>query len=158
MIKNIVILPTGHLVYDDRLYYKFSLSLKKYNYKIYIILSNENFKYNESNISIIGFNNTNLTKRKKINKFFEILKEIKPSLIICAEPLTILPGNKYQNKINSNCKIISDVTEWYPEYVAFKFKGIKKLFVYILLYLFNIYSSYKTDFFTFGERSKKKKI
>lgn len=106
-------------------------------------------------IRIKGF--TEYTKRKdKINKFALLLKDFNPDLIICSQPLTVLAAKKSIKK-NSDCKIIYDITEWYPENVAFKFKGLKRILIYIKLFISNIIVTNSSDSIILGEITKKRR-
>ncbi|RJP68768.1 MAG: glycosyltransferase [Ignavibacteriales bacterium] len=157
MQKKIAIITSGHPPFDERIYNKFAYTFSKYNYKTIIISSFAEIRQEENNIEILGFYGNNLTKRKKIFKFAELLEKYSPDVIICSEPLTILAASIYRKKNPGPIKIISDITEWYPENVAFKKNGIKRFVSYIVLYLFNLFTSNLADKFIVGENGKLKR-
>jgi glycosyltransferase involved in cell wall biosynthesis len=157
MQKTIAILTSGHPPFDERIYNKFAYTFSKYNYKTVIISSIAEIRQEEKNIVILGFYGNNITKRKKIFKFVDLLETYSPDIIICCEPLTILAASIYRKKNSGQTKIISDITEWYPENVAFKKNGIKRLVSYLVLYLFNLFTSNLADKLFVGEIGKLKR-
>ena len=158
MKKKVSIVTSGHPYYDERIFYKFARSLNKNGYEVSIICStvDSDIDLVKDNIHIIGFNGSNLKKSEKVNKFFDHLSSIKPDVIICCEPLLILAANKIR-RANRNIKILYDVTEWYPENVAFKFYGILKYLTYVSLFFMNIICANLADAIMIGEKSKKKR-
>lgn len=158
MKKNISIVTSGHPYYDERIFYKFARSLNKNEYDVSIICSTVESELDivKDNIHIIGFNGSNLKKSEKVRKFLAPLTIIKPDIIICCEPLPILAANKFRKK-SKNVRIIYDVTEWYPENVAFKFSGLKKFTSYFSLFLYNVYASNLADIIIVGESRKKRR-
>lgn len=152
--KRIAIVTSGHSPFDDRIFWKFALSLSKI-YDVCIISSQLQIDTIRDGIRIKGF--TEYTKRKdKINKFALLIKDFNPDLIICSQPLTVLAAKKSIKK-NSDCKIIYDITEWYPENVAFKFKGLKRILIYVKLFISNLIVTNSSDSIILGEITKKRR-
>ncbi len=60
-------------------------------------------------------------------------------------------------KQNQKTKVILDITEWFPENVAFKFTGLKRWIKYFQLLLPYFYILQKVDHLIIGEVSKKKR-
>ncbi len=87
---NIVIVTSGHPPFDERIFYKFGISLNKYGHKTAVVCSTEEISTISEGISIEGFRDTGLPKKEKINKLFNLTASFNPSLIICCEPLPIL--------------------------------------------------------------------
>lgn len=152
--KKIAILTSGHSPFDDRIFWKFGLSLSL-KYEVYIISSLLEIETSRHGIHIIGFTNF-LNKKEKIAGFRDYILKINPDIIICAQPLTIFAARDTL-KLNKNCKIIYDVTEWYPENVAFKFKLTKRIFSYLILFISNIILSNLCNMIIVGELSKLKR-
>lgn len=141
---------------DERIFWKFGLSLSGNGYKVQITTSVEELHIVKENITINSFDGLNITKREKINRFFSIIKEFDADLVICCEPLPILAAHKFR-KIKRSCKIISDITEWYPFRSHYQdYSGLKKIIMYLGHYLFNIYVSNLTDHMIISERLKAK--
>ncbi|HED38338.1 MAG TPA: glycosyltransferase, partial [Ignavibacteria bacterium] len=156
MNKKIAIVTTGHPPYDDRIYWKFAKSLSQNN-EVAIFCSTQEINLTSSNITIKGFNSNLVNRREKFNRLTEYLKEFKPDIIICSETSAIIPSLRFKREVNNNCKIISDITEWYPENIASKLKGINRLISYKYLFLSNIVLSNRTDALIIGEKGKKKR-
>ncbi len=156
-MKKIAILTSGHPPFDDRIYWKFGRSLSDAGYPVTIICSTQQLNFQNDNVSIIGFSDKNLDKRNKIYKFYDLLKTISPDIIICAEPLSVIPSARYKRNNRRHCKIILDITEWYPENVTQKLKGVKKFVNYILLFLLNIAAANLADHLIIGEISKRRR-
>jgi glycosyltransferase involved in cell wall biosynthesis len=154
---NICILTSGHPPFDERIFWKFALSLNENGFNTAIICSTMDISREEKGIILKGFQSENISKREKITKLKELLCEYNPSQIICCEPVTIIAASEYRNEQRKECRIISDVTEWYPENVAHKKKGFARYLTFILLYFFNIYASSKADVIIIGERAKAKR-
>jgi glycosyltransferase involved in cell wall biosynthesis len=154
MTKRIALVTTGHPPFDERIYWKFGLSISSNGYETAILCSTENINTQKENISITGFKDDSLKRKAKLNKLFILIDKFKPDLIICFEASAIIPAYKYKKSINNKCKIVSDITEWYPENVAFKFSGLKKWASYFLTYLFNIYVTNLADELILGENNK----
>ena len=158
MKKKVSIVTSGHPYYDERIFYKFARSLNKNGWEVSIICSTVESDINlvKDNIHIKGFIGSNLKKSEKVNKFSYYLASTEPDVIVCCEPLPILAANKIR-RANRNIKILYDVTEWYPENVAFKFYGIKRFSTYASLFILNIIASNLADAIIIGEKSKKKR-
>lgn len=158
MKKKITIVTSGHPYFDERIFYKFARSLRKNGYAVWVICSTseDEIDFVKDEIHIIGFNGNNLKKSEKVKKFVKCLTKISPDVIICCEPLPILAANRIRKK-NKEVRIIYDVTEWYPENVAFKFSGLKKFTSYFSLFLYNVYASNLADIIIVGESCKKRR-
>ncbi len=154
---NIVIVTSGHPPFDERIFYKYGNSLKKYGHTVAIVCSTENIDNELEGISIKGFVDTGLSKNEKIGKLFDDISSFKPSLIICCEPLTILAAYKYKKEKSGTVKIIYDVTEYYPHQNTLKkYRGAARIGRYFQLSFFNTYTSNLADYLFIGEEGKAK--
>ena len=154
MLKKIALITTGHPPFDERIYWKFALSISSNDYETAIFCSTENINEKKQNILLKGFKDDSLSRKEKLNKLFHLISEFNSDLIICFETSAIIPAYKYKKSNNNKCKIISDITEWYPENVAFKYSGVKKWISYFTLYFFNIYATNLADILILGEKNK----
>ena len=154
--QRISLLTSGHPPFDERIYWKFAKSLIESNYLVSIFCSTTYINQNTDNILIKGFDGTEYSRRKKIDEFTILLKSFNPDLIICSEPLPVFAANKFSRNKKS-VKIILDITEWFPENVAFKFSGIKKWLQYFKLFLPYIYILQLVNHIVVGEKNKKKR-
>ena len=152
--KRIAIITSGHSPYDDRIFWKFGITLSA-KYNICIISSTEKINSSLNNITLFGFNDF-FNIKDKSDKFFELLKNFNPDLIICEEPITVFAARKFKS-IKDSVKIILDVTEWYPENISHKQRLFKAIVTYITLFSMNIVVSNLVDWIIIGETSKRKR-
>jgi glycosyltransferase involved in cell wall biosynthesis len=157
MQNKITIITSGHPPFDERIFWKFGLSFIKRNYSVQIICSTADIDKEVNGINIKGFSDKNITKKEKISRLLNTLKIVNPNIIICCEPLTILPAFIFKKKYSKKCKIISDITEWYPENITSKMKGFKKALAYIFLCCLNICLTNLADALIIGEITKKRR-
>lgn len=154
---NIVIVTSGHPPFDERIFYKYGNSLKKYNHNVAIICSTEEIYTVADGISIRGFAGAGLSKNDKIGKLFGHIDSFKPSLIICCEPVTILAANKYKKERAEGVKIIYDITEYYPHQNTLnKYSGAERIIRHLHLSLFNAYTANLVNYLFIGEEGKAK--
>lgn len=154
--KRISIITSGHPPFDDRIFWKFGNSLIETGLEVSIICSTENINENINRISIIGFDGSGKKAKEKITQLTTLIESVKPDLIICEEMLPTFAAINYRRK-NKKVKIILDVTEWYPENVAFKFTGLKKWVKYFQLLLPYILVLNKVNHLIVGEITKLKR-
>lgn len=156
MRKNICLITSGHSPFDERIFYKFGLSLLTAGYTVTVIASTKNIIGVYDNITVTGFEGSTFSKKEKLFKFEELLLQAEPQLVICSEPLTILAALRYRKK-NRQLKIIYDITEWYPhQNMLNQYSGVKRTFFYLIYSLFNIYVSNRADHLIIGEKLKAK--
>ncbi|HZW38021.1 MAG TPA: glycosyltransferase [Ignavibacteriaceae bacterium] len=152
---KIALITSGHPPLDERIYWKFGKSLAENNNEITIICSTQAIEKEIETISIIGFVDIGLSKKDKIDKFYNLLIDIKPDVIICFEHFPVFSAYKYKKYQNNLCKIILDITEWYPENVAQKNKF--NVFTYLKYYFNNILTSNLANALIIGEITKKRR-
>jgi glycosyltransferase involved in cell wall biosynthesis len=155
-MKRICLVTSGHPPFDERIFWKFGKSLKDAGYSVSILCSTQQIENNVEKIVIKGFDGYSYPKNKKINEFYNQFNQFKPDIIICSEMVPVFAALKFK-KQNQTVKIILDVTEWFPENVAFKLNGIKRFVKYFQLIIPYIYILQKVDHLIIGEVSKKKR-
>lgn len=152
--KNICLITSGHSPLDERIFYKFGLTLLNAGYNVSVIASTKQLTDTIDGIKVYGFDGSAFSKPDKLIKLNKLLKETMPDLIICSEPLTIVAALRYK-KQNPKLKIIYDITEWYPhQNMLNQFSGLKRTFFYQIYSLFNIYVSNRADHLIIGEKLK----
>lgn len=154
--KRICLITSGHPPFDERIFWKFSKSLQNEGFDVFIICSTQNIDTSVGQINLFGFDGISFPKKQKIEKFSSLLIKLNPDLIICSEMLPVFAALRFK-EINSKAKIIIDITEWYPENVAFKFDGIHRWIKYFQLLFPYIYILQKVDHIIIGEKSKKQR-
>ncbi|MEO8233125.1 MAG: glycosyltransferase [Ignavibacteriota bacterium] len=154
--KRICLVSSGHPPFDERIFWKFGKSLVDAGFSVSIFCSTLQINKTVDGINIIGFDGFSYPKNKKIGEFSKLIKEFNPELIICSEMLPVFAALKFKRN-NINTQIILDVTEWFPENIAFKFSGFKRWIKYSQLFLPYIYILQKIDQLIIGEISKKRR-
>ncbi len=154
--KRICLITSGHPPFDERIFWKFGKSLNNADFSVSIFCSTKVINEVVDKITITGFDGNTLPKKKKINAFYNLLNKFNPDLIICSEMLPVFAALQFKSH-HKHTKIILDITEWYPENVAFKFNGIKRWIKYFQLLLPYLFVLQKVDHLIVGENSKKKR-
>ena len=134
-MMKILFLTTHHLWYDTRLYDKLTHSLLKKDISIHLLTGHP-----FSDTSITLKNNFTYeivhTKFKRIglilSLFFRGLK-IKPDIVICIEPLTMIAGLLL--KMRQNCRVIYDAHEYYAEAFSERHKGFYRSYLFFEKFL-----------------------
>lgn len=157
-MKKVAILSTGHPPFDERIFDKIGKSLIKFGFQVSIVVTTETIKTEKEGIDIIGYDSGKIQKNtlEKINFLMKNLKSIVPDLIICSEPIPVIIAFMYKlfQKREAPLKIIYDVTEWYPENIYLKQKGLKKIWFFIVGHLINFFATNFSDYLFVGEESK----
>lgn len=154
--KRICLVTSGHPPFDERIFWKFGQSLHEAGFTVLILCSTKAINSVIGGISIIGFDGYSFSKKKKIDSFYDLINRFNPDVIINSEMLPVFAGLKFK-KDNPNTKLILDITEWFPENVAFKFTGVKRYIKYFQLFIPYLYILKKVDHLIIGEVSKKKR-
>lgn len=154
--KRICLVTSGHPPYDERIYWKFGKSLSDAGYSVSIFCSTKEIDKVLDGIDIKGFDGVYYQKSKKIHELYNLLDRFNPDIIICSEMLTVFAALKFR-KLHASTRIVLDITEWYPENVAFKFFAVKRWLKYLQLLLPNIYVLQKVDHLIIGEIAKTKR-
>ena len=150
---DIVFLQTAHAADDDRVWYHQFRSLSESGFSVKIISNKRNFSDNP-HFHIVDTSNLNL--RQRIKNYAEALSETSPRIIICDTPVAIKSASLYKKR-HKNCKVVYDVTEWYPSKKNLRGLSIlKKTFKFCAMVCANLSNSSKTDGFIFGETDKAK--
>jgi glycosyltransferase involved in cell wall biosynthesis len=153
MKKTVIFINSTHFSLDDRTFYHHAKSLNEDGYHVIIICAKEELNCNIDGISIHSFDDKSFNQNEKIQKIVSELIKYQPDLIICDSPISVYASNIYKKKLK--IKIIYDITEWYPSKKNLKhFRGIKKIFRFLLLSAANLNAGWKADSFIFGEYYK----
>jgi glycosyltransferase involved in cell wall biosynthesis len=154
-LKRIAIITSGHSSYDDRLFWRFGISLQQNGFDVTIISSVEELNAVDHGIRFKSFAGISYNKKDKISRFVNLLLEINPKLIICCEPLCLLAAYKYRLSSRKKINIIYDVTEYYPHNAMLKsYSGIKWLIMYLKYFIIHIYTSNLCNELFIGEINK----
>ncbi|NUN09356.1 MAG: hypothetical protein HUU54_09295 [Ignavibacteriaceae bacterium] len=153
-MKKIAIVTSGHFSKDDRLYYKFALSLQKFGHRVEIISTIEDQIIREGSVTINSFDASNAGRKIKAEGIVQRLKHFMPDIILCAEHFTVLPASLFRKKYSPEVRIILDITELYPENITHKLSGLKKLVSAMVLWSVSVIATYLADALIVGETNK----
>ncbi|GMU84993.1 MAG: hypothetical protein AMXMBFR48_02350 [Ignavibacteriales bacterium] len=148
-MKTICLLSSGHLPEDERIFEKFSLSLKDNGFKVIIILTTSDLKDIREGVEFDCFTSGS-GLNAKIKGVAARLKKHNPQLVIAGQPLMILAAKLTL----PYTKVISDITEWYPENVTYRKPRVLRQMLYAGLAVLNFAASFLADGFIFGEKRK----
>jgi glycosyltransferase involved in cell wall biosynthesis len=154
--KKICLLTSGHPPFDERIFWKFGQSLNDAGFFVSIICSTKEVGKVVNGTSIKGFDGFSYSKKNKIDALNDLITESNPDIIICSEMLPVFAALKFKQQ-HRDTRIILDITEWFPENVAFKLKGMKRWIKYFKLLIPYVYILQKVDHLIIGEESKKRR-
>lgn len=125
---RIVIITNSHPTNDIRLFHKMACSLAKLG-EVWIIgtLGVSNSSTNPYQIVI-----SSESKWAALYRLYRSAKQLKPDVVICVEPLTVLLGIRLKNKLKA--KLVFDVHEFFADAFAERFSKLLR-FPLALLYL-----------------------
>ncbi|MBK8807596.1 MAG: glycosyltransferase [Bacteroidales bacterium] len=152
-MKKIIFLTTSHHYLDDRIFYHQALSLAEKKFEVKIVSLSSDFISNIRGIQIESSNILNSSIKNKVDYIIKILNDYNPHIAICSEPLAVYAASKYSRY--KSCKIVYDITEWYPSKKQLNSLNIfKKISTFIVLTFYNILVGAKSSGFIFGEIHK----
>lgn len=150
---KILFLTSAHVSNDDRIYFLQAKTLAKDNdVKIFSTFGGEQIE--EFNLVVSYDNTIFLSRKEKKTSFYNQCVEFNPDVIICSEPIPILGAKRYVKQRNS-CRLLYDITEFYPSKNNFVgFSPLKKILVAAGMVWLNRKASGLVDGFIFGEHYK----
>ncbi|MCW6062724.1 glycosyltransferase [Clostridium sporogenes] len=124
---KICILTSGHDVYDNRIYYKEILSLKKIYKEIYLIAPGEKDFVTKDGIVVKAFRKRKAwyDRIRPMRDMYKIAKEINADVYHAHEPDSFQMAVKLKKELK--CKIIYDSHEYHPEAFAEHFSICKNI-------------------------------
>ncbi len=155
-LMNISFLTSSHKPKDDRIFYHQAKALLEDANLVSIISSKQLLEERSGKgLLIDSFDDRLLSKKEKVRIFIGKLSKHKPEVIIASEPLAVYAAHKYKKLSTKKIRIIYDITEWYPSKKQLSFLPFyRKPGVFLKLLTFNLYASFLTDNFIFGEYYK----
>lgn len=157
-MKKVAILTTGHPPLDERIFNKIGTSLRSNGYEVFIICTTDEIDQELNGIKLSGrrFQGDERNFIKKLGFILSHLKIIEPDIIIACEPIAVLISTIFNllRKSLKKVRIVYDVTEWYPENIYLKMKGIKRYFYFIVGHIVNFLATNLSNYLFVGEESK----
>ena len=152
--NKICFLQLAHPPDDDRVWFHQAKVLKNNEFNVSVISTQTSCSDLDNVFYIDSYGIRRSDVCKKISL---ILNDIEPAIIICDNPLAVFYASKFKKKYQKQCKIILDVTEWYPSKKNLvNLRGFQRFIKKIILQCLNFYSGFLTDAFIFGEYHKAK--
>ena len=156
-MKKVAIVSTGHPPFDERIFNKIGMSLTKSGYDVSVIVTTEKIDRKISSINFKGIDSSGFGRfREKFKFIIRELKNFNPDVIINCEPIPVLVSYFFtllQRNIKP-AKIIYDVTEWYPENIFLKRKGLKRILLFIGGHIINFLATNFSNYLFIGEETK----
>lgn len=142
---KICILTSGHDIFDNRIYFKEIMSLKKKYDEIYLVAPGEKEFVTEEGITVKCFSKRKAwyDRVRPMNEMFNIALQIKADVYHAHEPDSFQVALKLKKILNS--KAIFDSHEYHPEAFAEHFK-IGKEFFTKLIYLYEKKMAKEADY------------
>lgn len=153
-MSKLAFLLTAHAADDERVWYHQACALQKVGVEVVVIAPKANFI---SEPAFVLYDADRYKRVKLIHHLASILSDVKPDVIIADTPMAIRGAQTYRRKSKTSCRILYDITEWYPSKKNLHMlSGIERVAKYVALCLFNWGVNCNTDGFIFGEEDKAK--
>ena len=151
-MKTVVFLLTAHAADDERVWYHQVPALRERGCRIRVVAPRATH-VSDPDISL--YLSENFTRVQLVRYLGFLLVDISPDVVICDTPMALRSAQRYRNRQNSSCRVLYDVTEWYPSKKNLRnLVGIHKWFKNKILHLFGCWTSCCADGFIFGEHDK----
>lgn len=149
---KVVFLLTAHAADDDRVWYHQAQSLLHRDCEVAIIAPRAGTL---STPLVQVYSPENMSRWQLMRHLADLLAEHRPDVVIGDTPMALRGALIYRRKNHASCRVLYDVTEWYPSKKNVRNLGpVRSFFKRIILHLFNIYVNCHTDGFIFGEKFK----
>lgn len=152
-MSKILFLTTAHQYNDDRIFHHQAKELSKRGEQVKICSLCSDYKGIIDGIEIESYPILQQSSELKIKTFQEVCRSFQPDCIICSEPLAVIASKSFKKDKGS---IIYDITEWYPSMRMLRpYSFFMKFFHAVKFFLIQLYAGYLSDYFIFGESTKK---
>lgn len=148
-MKTICLISSGHQPDDERMFEKFSLSLKDNGFRVIIILTTVDLIESREGVQFDCFH-AGKGILTKITGVKDRLRKYNPQLVIASQPIMAFIAKLTL----PYARVISDVTEWYPENVTYRKPPVIRQLLYGVYTVLNAAASFISDGFIFGEKRK----
>ncbi len=149
---KVVFLLTAHAADDDRVWYHQTQSLLHHDCEVAIIAPRAGAL--TTPLAQV-YSPESMSRRQLMRHLADLLAEQHPDVIIGDTPMALRSALIYRRKNHASCRVLYDVTEWYPSKKNVRNLGpVRSFFKRIILHLFNIHVNCHTDGFIFGEKYK----
>lgn len=149
---NVAFVLTAHAADDERVWFHQMPSLQEAGCQVTVIApgTNEN-----SDSRKILYEADKYKRTELMRHLATLLESIQPDVAIGDTPMALRSALMYRRKSKQQCRILYDITEWYPSKKNLRWlSGIEKGAKWLALSLFNFWVNCHTDGFVFGEEDK----
>jgi glycosyltransferase involved in cell wall biosynthesis len=150
---KVLFLTSAHNSNDDRIYFLQAKTLaKSHNIRVYSTFGG--YHIQEFSLEALYDSTPFRSRKEKITAFYNQCIQFNPDVIICSEPLPILGAKRFV-KQKKSCRLLYDITEFYPSKKNFLgFSPFKKVIAAAGMVWLNRKASGLVDGFIFGEHYK----
>ena len=149
---KVVFLLTAHAADDDRVWFHQAQSLLHHHCEVVIIAPRAGTL---TTPLVQVYSPESMSRRQLMRHLADLLAEHRPDVVIGDTPMALRGALIYRRKNHASCRVLYDVTEWYPSKKNVRNLGpVRSFFKRIILHLFNIYVNCHTVGFIFGEKFK----
>ena len=149
---NVAFVLTAHAADDERVWFHQMPSLQEAGCQVTVIAPGAN----ESSDSHTVLYEADKYKRMELMRHLStLLEDVQPDVVIGDTPMALRSALIYRRKSKRQCRILYDITEWYPSKKNLRWlSGIEKAAKWLALSVFNFLVNCHTDGFIFGEEDK----
>ena len=149
---NVVFVLTAHAADDERVWFHQMPSLQQAGCQVTVVAP----KTNTHHAPNMVLYEANKYKRLELMRHLAtLLMDLHPDVVVGDTPMALRSALIYRRKSKQNCRILYDVTEWYPSKKNLNLlSGIEKAAKWLALSAFNFWVNCQTDGFIFGEEDK----
>lgn len=149
---NVVFLLTAHAADDERVWYHQARSLRKQDCHVMVVAPRAT---HVSDPDIHLYDSENFSRTQLIRHLADRLVNLHPDVVIGDTPMAVRAAQIYRKHHNPGCRVLYDVTEWYPSKKNTRnLAGCRKLLKMLAMKAFCYWTSRSTDGFIFGEYDK----
>ena len=151
-MKKIVFLLTAHAADDERVWFHQARSLQNAGGQVFVLAPKTNAVYAPN---ILLYDSDKYKRIGLMRHLASVLLDLQPDVVIGDTPMAVRAAQIYRRKSKAACRILYDVTEWYPSKKNLRWlSGIEKAAKFVTMSVFNWYVNCRTDGFVFGEEDK----
>lgn len=151
-MTTVVFVQTVHAADDERVWYHQVASLRKWDCRVTVVAP---FATHVSDSDVILYSPQDFSRVQLMRHLSAILSQLHPDVVVCDTPMAICSAKIYCRKHKASCRVLYDVTEWYPSKKNLRgLAGLRRFFKRFVLNVFNSCMCRYSDGFIFGEIDK----
>ena len=149
---NVVFVLTAHAADDERVWFHQMPSLQQAGCQVTVVAPKTNAHHAPN---MVLYEADKYKRLELMRHLATLLVDLHPDVVIGDTPMALRSALIYRRNSKQNCRILYDVTEWYPSKKNLNLlSGIEKAAKWLALSAFNLGVNCHTDGFIFGEEDK----